>query len=903
MHSESVERTLERLSSSINGISDAEAATRLQESGPNRLPEPKQKHPVLKFLSHFHNVLIYVLIGSAVVTALLGHWLDTWIILAVVVINALIGYIQEGKAEKALDAVRNMLSLHATVIRDGKKHEIDAENVAPGDLVFIKSGDRVPADVRIIEAKDLRVNEASLTGESEAVEKTPDAVGADASLGDRTSMAYSGTLVVSGQGTGVVTETGAGTELGKINEMLSDVKQLTTPLTRQLAQFGGYLTAVILVIAAITFVVGYFVAGMPLDDIFLAVVGLAVASIPEGLPAIMTIILAIGVQRMAKRNAIIRRLPGVETLGAVTVICSDKTGTLTRSEMAAVRIVAVDRTYAVTGVGYAPDGKVTKAENGDATDGMRADPNGDSPFDLLLSAVVLCNDARLRKEDGEWIVEGLPTEGALLTFGAKAGCDADTVEKVWKRVDTIPFESEHKYMATLNARESDGTRKIFLKGAPERVFERCARVLGADGEADFDAESWKSREEELADDGNRVLAVAYKNVGKDVDDIGHDDAREGFVLLGLVALIDPPREEAITAVRECHDAGIRVKMITGDHALTARSIAAQLGIGDGKTVVTGTELEETPDNALPDLVNRVDVFARVSPEHKLRLVTALQKHGYIVAMTGDGVNDAPALKKSDIGIAMGIKGTEAAKEAAEMVLADDNFASIANAVEEGRTVYDNLKKALLFLLPTNGGEGLIIVAAIILGFTLPITPAQILWVNMVTAVTLALSLAFEPMEKNVMKRAPRDPGEALVPGAFLAMIAFVSFLLMAISFGLFSWFYANGAEIETARTIAVNALIIGEIFFLFNSRLMTETSFSRKGLVATRYVWGTSIAVLVLQMGFSYLPFMNALFGTAPIGFTEWGIMFACGFGLFAIVEIAKIPFRKAITKTRSTSP
>ncbi len=895
-HAAPVETVLAALATDTNGLSGAEAARRLDEHGPNRLPAPQPKNPILKFLNHFNDVLIYVLIIAAIGTALLGHWIDTWIIAAVVIINGVVGYLQEGKAEKAIAAVRNMLSVSNRVLRDGERVTLPSEEIVFGDIVLLTSGDRVPADLRILDVHELRVNEASLTGESETVSKRSSPVAETAALGDRSSMAYSGTIIASGTAAAVVVATGADTELGRINTMLSDVKTLTTPLLRQVNRFGLVLSGIIVGVTALVFAFGFFVARMPLEDLFLAVVGIAVAAIPEGLPAVMSIILAIGVRRMAGRNAIIRRLPGVETLGAVSVICTDKTGTLTKSEMTVTRVVMSDVAIDVDGVGYEPTGALT-------LDGAAVGAADLYGLDSLVKAGVLCNEARLLEENGRWRVDGNPTEGALLTLAGKAGGDITRIREEWTQVDAIPFESEHKFMATLHEPPTAGqavARTIFLKGAPEAVLERSSQEMTARGEsAPLDAGSWSERADALAGEGFRLLAVAAKPFDGEGDDLTFDHVAEGFTLLGMTAIIDPPRPEAIEAVQACRKAGIRVKMITGDHARTASAIAGKMGIvaNDGR-VMTGAEIESVSDEQLVELVEDIDVYARVSPEHKLRLVTALQKRGHTTAMTGDGVNDAPALKKADIGIAMGIKGTEAAKEAAEMVLADDNFASIAEAVREGRTVYDNLRKSLVFMLPTNGGEALIIIVAIALGFVIPLTPAQVLWVNMVTAVTLALALAFEPMERDVMERSPRRPGEALVPLSMLARITYVSLLLMAGSLGMFIAYKGAGFETEYARTVAVNTLIIGEVFYLFNSRYLYDRSLSLRGLVATPQVWGLSAAVLLVQMPFTYLPAMQKLFGTRALAATDWAMMLLVGFGVFLMVES-----EKAVTRTLRRRP
>ena len=884
------EQVLRELETGPGGLSEAEAARRLSIHGPNRLRPPQQRSPVVRFLLQFHNVVIYVLLASAAITAALGHAVDTAVILGVTVINAIVGFVQEGKAESALAAIRKMLSLRALTLRDGQRREIAAEALVPGDWVLLQSGDKVPADLRLVEVKNLRIQEAVLTGEAEAVEKAVAPVSAEAAIGDRANMAYSGTLVSYGQGMGVVAATGEHTEIGRISALLEQVETITTPLLRQMAQFGRWLSAAIVLAAGVTFVLGVFWRGLPKDDMFMAAVALAVAAIPEGLPAIMTIILAIGVQRMAGRNAIVRRLPAVETLGAVTVICSDKTGTLTRNEMAVQRVVTADRTFEVSGAGYAPTG-------GFSLNGASILPEQAADLQTIARAAHLCNEAVLREQDGEWRMEGDPTEGALLTLAHKAGLDLVAEQERFRRVDSIPFESEHRFMATLH-HDHHGHGFIYVKGAPERVLAMCARELGDAGPQPLRPDYWRDRIEELATQGQRVLAVAFRATAETRGELTFEDIEEGLTLLGVLGISDPPREEAIRAVRQTQQAGIRVKMITGDHGVTARAIAAQIGIGDGQRALTGPELEALDDAALRSVVMDTDVYARASPEHKLRLVAALQANQQVVAMTGDGVNDAPALKRADIGVAMGVSGTEAAKEAAAMVLADDNFASIAHAVEEGRTVYDNLRKALLFLLPTNGAQALVIVVAILLGVKLPMTPVQILWVNMVTAITLALALAFEPAELHVMQRPPRNPGEPLLSGIMLWRISAVSALLVVAPLGLFLWEVANGRPTDEARTLAVNALVLGEIFYLFNSRYIHGSVLSRAGLLGSRPVLISIGLMLLLQLAFTYFPPLQRLMGTAPISVADWGIVTLAGVVILLLVELEKAVWRE-VRKTQ----
>ncbi|MBS3779471.1 MAG: HAD-IC family P-type ATPase, partial [Desulfovermiculus sp.] len=776
-HAASVQEVMLALGSQEDGLSHQEGQKRLEEFGPNKLAKARKKGPLIRFLLQFHNVLIYVLLGAALVTALLQEWLDTAVIFGVTVVNALIGFIQEGKAEKSLESIQGMLAPKALALRDGQRQTVPAEELVPGDIILLKAGDKVPADVRLTEVFDLQIDEAALTGESVPVNKTVHPVEEEAGLGDRMSMAYSGTLVAYGQGRGVVASTAEQTEIGRISSLLSGVETLTTPLLKQIAVFGNWLTAAIITLAGLTFFFGFLIRDFAPGEMFLAAVGLAVAAIPEGLPAIMTITLAIGVQRMARRNAIIRRLPAVETLGSVSVICSDKTGTLSKNEMTVQTISTADVQFHVTGVGYEPRGGFQ------ISDHTEVDPLKED-FALLniLRGALLCNDATVSKRGDEWKPEGSPTESALVVAALKAGLDQRRENELWPRRDTIPFSSENKFMATLH-HDHQGRAYVYLKGAPERIWERCSAQLSQGLDQDFDQDSWHQKSQDIASQGQRLLGLAVKEVSGDKQDLEFEDIEDGFTFWTLFGIIDPPREEAIQAaaqligqclsVDECYSAGIVVKMITGDHALTARAIAREIGIGNWEDVITGQDLEKMSQEELEDRVLHVDVFARTSPEHKLRLVQAIQAKQQIVAMTGDGVNDAPALKRADVGIAMGSNGTEAAKEASDMVLADDNFASISSAVEEGRTVYDNLKKAILFILPTNGGQALVVMASIFLGlgmidasghFTLPITPPQILWINMVTAVTLALALAFEPSESNVMRRPPRPPDEPILSG-------------------------------------------------------------------------------------------------------------------------------------------
>lgn len=877
----SVEAALAAVDGRPSGLSETEAAERLRQYGANRLPEPPPRSLFVRFLSHFHNVLIYVLLGAAVITASLGHFIDTGVILAVVIANAIIGFIQEGRAEQAMDAIRQMLAPRTSVLRNGKRRSIDSASVVPGDIVLLEAGERVPADLRLLEVNGLRVEEAILTGESVPVEKGTKPVSADAVIGDRSSIAFSGTLVAGGTGRGVVVATGVATEIGRISRMLSKVETLTTPLIHQMNGFARWLTILILLIAAVLLVYGYFVGHLPFAELFMIVVGLSVAAIPEGLPAVLTITLAVGVQAMARRNAIVRRLPAIETLGSVSVICSDKTGTLTRNEMMVATLAAGDHIYSVAGSGYAPEGNIRLAD-------AEIDLAAHNQLVEFARASALCNDAALHSHEDGWRVEGDPMEGALQALAGKIMRQAPEPFADWTRTDVIPFDANHRYMAVLH-HDHEGHAEIHVKGAPERILVMCAGQRAADGGVQaIDTDYWHKRIDEIAAQGQRVLALATRSVPQEHVILNATDLDGHMMLVGLVGLIDPPRPEAIAAVAECQGAGIRVKMITGDHAGTAAAIARQIGLQNPDTVLTGAELEKMDDAELAAIVVDTDVFARTSPEHKLRLVTALQLHRLTVAMTGDGVNDAPALKRADAGIAMGQKGSEAAKEASELVLADDNFASIAAAIREGRTVYDNIKKVVSWTLPTNAGESMTIVVALFLGMALPVTAVQILWINLITAITLGIALAFEPTEDNTMKRPPRARDEPLLSGELIWHIIFVSALFLAAVFGMYAYAIDKGYPSELARTIALNTLVVLEIFHLFFIRNIYGTSLTWKAVRGTRVVWACVIAVVLAQFAITYLAPLQQVFGTHAVPLLDGMLIVAVGAVFFAVIESEK---------------
>lgn len=882
-HAMDVEQVRAELDTPGDGLSDAEVKRRLQQYGPNLLPAARARSLWSRLLTQFNNVLIYVLMSAVLVTALLGHWLDTAVIFAVVVIQGLVGFIQEGRAEKALAAIRHMLAPRATVLRNGARVVIDAADLVPGDIILLEPGDRVPADVRLEEVHGLTVDESMLTGESVPAEKQLMSQPDEAALGDRFCLAYSGTLVKAGTARGLVVATGSQSEIGRISHLLSEVAVLQTPLTQQLNRFSRYLSLVIVLAGLTVFLLGWQFGDRPLGELFMAVVALTVSAIPEGLPAILTITLAIGVQRMANRKAVVRRMPVIETLGSVSIICTDKTGTLTRNEMMVAALVLDHQIYPVSGEGYAIEGDIGSAGADQASSRPPAPLLAD-----LAQAALLCNDARLDNSTEQTRVVGDPMEGALLVLAAKAGLDLKEHIAQWPRRDEVPFDAQLRYMATLN-HDHHGHARILLKGAPEQVIALCRSARGRDGQAvPVDPERWHRHIDQLAGEGLRVLALAAAPAGAGSSELNIDTLGEGMELLGLVGLLDPPRQEAMEAIAQCHEAGIQVKMITGDHAVTARAIAERLGLRNSTEVASGKELDALDDAGLLALAQRVDVFARTSPEHKLRLVKALQSAHGVVAMTGDGVNDSPALKRADVGIAMGQKGSAAAREASDIVLLDDNFATLAAAVREGRTVYANLKKAISFLLPVNGGEAASLVVALLLGLALPITALQILWVNLVSSVVLAMGLAFEPAEEDVMRRPPRPAGQGLLDAFLVWRIVLVSLLFLGGIFASFQWALQAGLGEDAARTLAVNTLVAMEVFYLFAVRYLDNPSLTVRGALGTRAVWVVIGLILLLQWLFTFLPFMQTLFGTASLGIPVLLIAPAAGVLVLLVLELEK---------------
>ncbi|MEZ2583111.1 cation-transporting P-type ATPase [Kluyvera intermedia] len=881
-YQQTVEETLINIDSTADGLNGSDATARLQQYGENALPQKPGKPAWMRFLAHFNDVLIYVLLAAALLKAVMGHWIDMTVILGVAVINALIGHIQESNAEKSLQSIRNMLSSEAVVVRQGSHETVPTTALVPGDIVVVRAGDRIPADLRVIEAHNLRVEEAILTGESTVVEKNTEALSGELPLGDRYNLLYSGTTVSSGGGKGVVVATGGDTELGHINQMMSDIEKHRTPLMVQMDKLGKTIFITILVMMAALFVFSILFRDMPVSELMLSLISLAVAAVPEGLPAIISIILSLGVQAMARHKAIIRKLPTVETLGAMTVICSDKTGTLTMNEMTVKAVITAQTTYRVEGDSYEPVGNIHPID--DPTPVTVAQG---SLLERYLRTIDLCNDSQLMKdEQGLWKITGGPTEGALKVLAAKIPLPALDTEMRSK----IPFDSQYKYMSTLYRLGDEEV--ILITGAPDVLFRLCQFQQTDDGLQPFDQPYWESKIEEYAREGLRMVAAAWKPAANGQRELDHPDLQDGVILLGIAGMMDPPRPEAITAIADCLQAGIRVKMITGDHPQTAMSIGQMLGIGNAGSAITGRELEVMDDQQLSEAAQKYDIFARTSPEDKFRLVQALQSKQEVVGMTGDGVNDAPALKRADVGIAMGIKGTEVTKEAADMVLTDDNFATIARAVNEGRRVYDNLKKTILFIIPSNIAQGLLIIIALLAGNLIPLTPVLILWMNMATSATLSFGLAFEAGEKNIMNRPPRKPNLHVMDGYAIWRVVFVGLMIAISAFVLEAWLQPRGYSAEFIRTVLLQTLVTAQWFYMLNCRVSDGFSLS-KGLLENKGIWIVSGVLLVLQLLIIYAPFMQMLFGTESLPFRYWVITFVIGFAMFLIVEAEKMLTRR----------
>ena len=886
----SVAEKFSDLQSSSAGLTSATAHDRLQKYGPNALPQKAEKSALLKFIAHFKDVLIYILLAAAVITAIMGHWVDTFVILGVAVINALIGFIQESNAEKSLKSIQNMLANEAMLVRDGKQVTVPTREIVVGDVVMLRPGDKIPADLRLFEVNNLRVEEAILTGESTVVSKSIDTLSGEKSLGDRLNLAFSGTTVSSGTAAGVVIASGGDTELGHINEMISGIKEVKTPLLVQIDKLGKAIFFIILLMMVALFIFGYLLRDIPLGELSLSVISLAVAAVPEGLPAIISIILSLGVQSMARSQAIIRKLPTVETLGAMSVICSDKTGTLTMNEMTVKAVVLAKSRWRVSGNSYEPKGEIVAEQGAAGSISAAQDPL----FQQFLRAVDTCNESQLRQDSqGHWTIVGGPTEGALKVLAAKGLTATGAVEVVSK----LPFDSLYKYMSVSCVAGDESY--VLLTGAPDVLLNLCQQQQTPEGAEPIDRAYWDAAITTYASEGLRTVAAAWKKTAAPVTALDHDELKHDMVLLGLACMMDPPRPEAIAAIDECQQAGIRVKMITGDHQETAMAIGQMLGIGNSQAAITGYQLEHMSDAELAEAAKTYDIFARTSPEHKLRLVKALEASGEIVGMTGDGVNDAPALKQANVGIAMGIKGTEVTKEAADMILADDNFATIAAAVKEGRRVYDNLKKTILFIMPTNLAQGLLIIIAILMGNLLPLTPVQILWMNMATSATLSFGLAFEPAEANAMRRPPRNVKAQVMDGYAIWRVVFVGLLISISAFVLEAWLQPRGYSAEFIRTVLLQMLVTAQWAYMLNCRNADGFSLDR-GLLKNRGIWLVTLVLIVLQAIIIYVPLMNTLFGTRPLPINYWLISLIVSVIIFFVVEIEKRLTRSWRLKTPS---
>ncbi len=868
-HTLSTGDALTRLKSGDKGLTDEEAARRLAEVGPNELRATERVSAWRILLAQFKNVLILILLGAAVLSVSMGHGLESLVIAVIVLFAVLLGFVQEYRAERAIESLKKLAAPHASVLRGGQEKKVPAREVVPGDVVLLHTGDRVPADARLLEAVNLQAEEAALTGESLPIEKHTQALTGELPVGDRKNIVHAGTALTYGRGRAVVAATGMQTEFGRIASMLDTVQTSKTPLQKNLDKVGSVLAKVALVVVALVVVLGL-VRGQPFVEMLIFGIALAVAVVPEALPAVVTISLALGLQRMVKRNALIRRLPAVETLGSTSVICSDKTGTLTRDEMTVRRLFVAGEVLEVSGAGYEPKGELTR-------EGQPIEPS--AALRTLLEAGVLASDASLVKghEGAEWSVLGDPTEGALVVVAAKAGIDKPTLDAARPRHGEVPFSAESRRMATLHG------QSVFVKGAPEVLLNACSHFEGASGAVPFDAEGRQkvlAAAEQFAGEALRVLAIAHKPNGS------LEQLDDGLVLLGLVGMIDPPRPEAFDAIAKCESAGIRAVMITGDHPETAEAVARELGILKQGRVVTGRELEAMDEAQLARDIENIDVFARVSPAHKLRIVTALQARGHTVAMTGDGVNDAPSLRKADIGIAMGITGTDVSRDAAAMTLTDDSFASIVAAVEEGRRVFGNIKKYLMYLLSSNIGEIGLMVGASLLGLPLPLTAVQILWVNLATDGLPALALAVDPPEDDLMKRRPRDGKVGIFTRPVVALMLVGGAWSTMVNVGLFAWAQQSGRSLAQAMSMTFVSLVLIQFFKAYSyrsdRRSVLHKPFANKWLnIAVGWEFGLLFAIL-------YVPFFQNLFGTFALSAIDWLVISTAALTVVPVLEFTK---------------
>lgn len=858
-----------------SGLSDEQVNNRLQKNGYNEV-NPKVIPKWLIFLRQFNNVIVYILVVAALLTLFMQHYADSVVIALVVLINALIGYLQEVNASNALDKIKNMLSVEATVIRDGERFDVPARELVPGDLVYLEAGDNVPADLRIIDADNLRIQESSLTGEADSVLKNEAILSERVPLAERSNMAYASTAVTNGSATGIVVNTGVHSQIGQISQSVADVSDKKSPLTRELDSLGHGISWLIIVVAIVMFALGWFFKIYDISTLIMAIIAMIVGAMPEGLPAATSIILATGVQKLTKKNAIVKTLPAAETLGAIDIIASDKTGTLTKNEMTIQDIIVGENHYTVTGTGYAPDGDIFIGNK-------LVDATQDKNLEMFLTMGHQANDTFLTEEAGIWTINGEPTDAAFLSAYYKAF--GQKVPKL-KELDRIPFDSDYRYMARL-VENKHQQRFVAIKGAPDRLFTLARK------DSNFDYEYWKKVSAKFAKSGKRVIAVGYVDVDSDTSEVLHETlAAEGVTFLGLAAIIDPPRPEVVDAISDMREAGIRVKMITGDSPDTAKAIAQQLGLADQIEAVTGSEVEAMTDNQLAKVVTNYDVFARTTPQDKLRIISAYQANGLVTAMTGDGVNDAPALKKADIGVAMGIKGTDVAKDSADMVLANDDFSTIKVAIEQGRRLYDNIRKTILYLLPTSFAEGLIVVFSILLRQPMPLTATQLLWINLVSALTLQLAFIFEPAEPGLMKRPPRKTTAKLMSRYDVFQMVYVSVIIAAVALVVFEHL-DDITGFAVASTMAVNILIFGKIFYMFNIR--TAAPALSKTFWTNPMAFVAIGAMIILQLLFTYVPFMQGVFSTAALSLSDWSFIILTGLIVLIVTELDK--YRRMIVK------
>lgn len=890
-HSTPSDKVAEMMGTNLEkGLDSKEAEERLRKFGENIISVQRSTSPVISFLLQFKQPLVLILIIAGIITAFLQEWVDTSVIFGVVIVNAVIGFIQEHKANRAIQALAQIITSENIVYRSGEKKRLLSKFVVPGDIVQVNSGDKIPADMRLHFTKDLKIDESVLTGESIPSKKKSDTLEPNIDLADRKNMAFGGTLVTNGYGIGIVTVTGDETETGKISKTMRRAEEIETPLTRKISFFSKRLLFVILGLSGISFGFGIFVLQRPTNELFMEIVALSVAIIPEGLPAAMTVTLAIGVGYMAKKHAIVRKLPAVETLGSTTIICSDKTGTITENQMTVAEIYSGGKYFEVTGTGFEPQGEIThNQKNVNVSDHLS--------LHECLKAGLLCNDSDLINKNNQWEAKGDPTEVALLTVAHKADLKQVSSES-FTRLDVIPFESHLQFMATLHKNTKENV--LYSKGSLEKILE-MSQFERIDSKIESLTQERISELIDIADKmaskGLRVLAFAQKFIPQETKKIEISDVNTGLIFLGFQAMLDPPRPETFDAIKACQNAGIKIKMITGDNLKTAISIGRKIGLknnSDDITAITGMELQKYSGDEFIEIVNKTDVFARVLPEQKFLLVKALQAKGNIVAMTGDGVNDAPALKQADVGISMGITGTDVAKESSDIILTDDNFASIKSAVEEGRRILDTLIKFITWTLPTSFGEGLVVLASIFSGLLIPILPVQILWINMTTVLALGTMLIFEPKEANVMNRPPRPPNAPILSRDLIIQIAIVSTCILISVYGLFEWSIQNGFSLEEARTIAVNTIVMIEIFYLFNCRSLSKSIF-KMGFFSNKLIFLGVLIMLSLQIGITYLPFMNEVFQTAPIEIYSWLIIIAISVLVFLIIEVSKFVSSKFV--------